>query len=561
MLGNILTPVTVWSDFKIDHVPSAKTVEKKTVGDIALSKLYIDGKKTEKGKVEIYAFLAKNTTSSTTPTILVFPDFERGIDEKAVIDLAKKGFSVMAIDLYGVLEGAKHYSRYPSDISYANYEQVKDSLNRIKSDVAETCWYEWAVAGRYALEYLKNQSFVKSIGGLGVSIGAGVLWQVAFNNRSFSALTFIRNAGWSAYLDIPKFGLGAEPQFTDQELKYVAGIEPQTYAQHVCCPTLTLTATNDTKYDCDRALDTVSRIPNKYYRAVNYSVGDINQIGSNSFDMAIKFFDRFMNDKNEENEFLPEEPFVAGEIVKGNLVVTATVTVEKLKKVELYVSEQTVKQSSRAWKCVKPIEKDGKGQMKFSYAPYYTSQMVVFFVKAVYENGFEVCSNIACKRFKEKEVLLKHRDKIVYSGRERGAESVFTTLNAKTNGFCVDSKNGVSVKKGPMSIEGVTSKGGLLTFKIGADRYKPDEYAMLMMDLFVKESVEITVSLISKYFGEKCEYFTTAHIKGGKIWHNLCLEMSRFKTAEGRILKSYKDIEALSITCTGEFLVNNVLWV
>ena len=100
-----------------------------------------------------------------------------------------------------------------------------------------------------------------------------------------------------------------------------------------------------------------------------------------------------------------------------------------------------------------------------------------------------------------------------------------------------------------------------MTFKINAEKYKPKDDAMFMMDIYVKTSCIATVKLVANYFGDKIEYVSNVKLVGGEIWHNVKLNLNQFKTAEGMGLRDYSKIQAIEIDAQGEYLVNNVLWV
>ncbi len=563
MTGDILTPLSLWGGFAITTPPEAELIEDRKNGDIIISKVYIDGRKTGAGQVKIYGVIARDERLTKMPAVLILQDLNRPFDEKTAIELAKRGYLALAVDLNGETEGAKYFTQYPKDISYANYGVAKDKLGVVETDAFETCWYEWASAARYCAAYLNDQSCVNGVVGLGVAGGAGVLWQAVANNPTFKAATFVMNAGWKAHANIYKFGGVEEPQFTDDVLQYIAGVDPQSYAKHVKCPCLMLSTTNSAEYDVDRACDTVARIDENAYRAVNYSVGCIDKMDVRSIEQISMFFGAFVKRQDIESAKLPLEPEIKCDVVDGKIKLLATVDKDGVDTVSVYAAEQITVPAERAWVKVTGGKKIKAGEYEFEYLPYAKSQIVVFFVKATYKNGFATCSNIIAKRFAEKEVISSHKQKIIYSGRIEGAESVFSALPCADDAgkWYETEKTAVTVKKGPMSIDGVTAKGGLVTFKMGAEKYMPDDYAILMLDLFAKQDCSVTVKLIVDYHGAKTEYAYTQNLRGGKIWHNVRIEMSRFKTAEGRILKTYEGVNAISITADGDYLVNNMLWV
>ena len=82
---------------------------------------------------------------------------------------------------------------------------------------------------------------------------------------------------------------------------------------------------------------------------------------------------------------------------------------------------------------------------------------------------------------------------------------------------------------------------------------------MLMMDAFGITEGTLTVSLIADYFGEKVVYRATTLVLSA--WNNVRFEMNNFKTEDGRSLKDYGKIEAITFSADCSFLINNVLWV
>ena len=524
--------------------------------------MYIDGQKTKNGQVKIYGVIARGVDTGVAPAVLVLSDFSRPFDEKTAIDLAKRGFVALAIDLVGKADGVKNFTEYPDDIEYANYHTIKDKIDFIENDVTGTCWYEWTVVARYALAFFKNMIGIVSVGGLGLGDASTVLWQVAGTDNGLDCAVFVLDSGWRGYRGLGKFDGGFEPQFSDERYKFIAGIEPEAYASHVQCPVLMLASTNSNVYDCDRAYDTVSRIDDGVYRAVHYSSGCIDSVNTEAYENALMFFRSYL--KKDKKVYLPEELEVKGDILDGKLVATVAPDIKDVEEVSLYVSEGMSEPALRCWnKISKPISVD-KGVYSFEYSPYQESGITVFYAVAKYKSGFSICSPIQAKRFKENEVGFSYKSKIIYSSRVEDAESAFFASkcrNTASDRILLKGEGEVRVKKGPMGIEGVCSECGIMTFKMTTAKDKPVENAMLMFDIYAKEDTEYTVSLITDYFGERTVYYATGSIRGGDIWHNVQINRSKFKTAEGRPLKDYDKVQALGFETEKEGLINNALWV
>ena len=65
-----------------------------------------------------------------------------------------------------------------------------------------------------------------------------------------------------------------------------------------------------------------------------------------------------------------------------------------------------------------------------------------------------------------------------------------------------------------------------------------------------------------RYFEQKTEYLVKINLLGGEVWHNIKLETSRFKTAEGMGLKMIDKIQAVEFSISeGNYLINNFLWL
>ena len=560
MSGNILTPTTIWKDFNISFIPSAKIVQEFSVGKKTYTKLYIDGQTIGEEKVEIFATLVKGSFKGKKPAILLLQDFEYGFDDALVSALVDQGYVVLSIDIAGQNEDNQH-TVYPEQISYANYKEVANKLFEVEGDVTETCWYEWVCATRHALKYLVNLPFVSKVGGFGIGKSATVMWQVVATDEKVCCATFALNAGWAGYKNIYKFSGKGEPHFSNNMYKYIAGIEPQSYAMHVKCPILMLSATNSDEYDCDRALDTVSRTAEGVFKATHYSVNYRNRVSGQAFENAILFFDEFLSNQAKG---LVATSDISCEIVDG-VIEVKVMTASEVKKVELYASEEVYKPSERCWQLVCDGKKEKDGVYKFTYSPYHKSNQVTFFAQIYYKNKFVSSTKIINKKFEEKEVLPTHKTKILYSSRLCFGESAFSSANQDLEDrrqINLDKENRVQVKKGAKNIEGVCSKWGLLTFKFATKRDMPIDGSILMFDVCSKTQTNLTVKLISDYFGESVEYMANIKIIGGDIWQNVQIESNKFKTAEGLVLKTYEKINAMAFENSGEeFLLNNVLWV
>ncbi len=561
MLNTILTPSVIWKNFSIPESLNVQVINIEKNSNFTTSKLFIEGRKVKDGKVKIYAELSRNEELENSPAILLLEDFSINSNRTLVNDLLNKGFAVMTIDFSGKAEGKYVYTSYPESIKYANYETVKGELYEIKDNAKETCWYEWCAVLRYALKYLKTHDAITDVGGFAFSDVAMALWHVAGTDENLDAAVFGLNPGWIGYKDVYKFSGEIEPQFSDEMYKFIAGVDAQAYAMHTNCPTLLLCATNSNKFDVDRAYDTLAKIPKEVYSAVHYSINQIDRIDYDAYNNAILFFNKFLQ---KENVSLPSSLEIKSDIVDGRIEIEVNTEEKKISELSIYVAQEYANPELRGWHKIDVTKKE-TGKYHASYLPFAQSGLFVIFAMLKDKNGFAISSNILGKRFKEEEISPSYKNTILYSSRKENAHTIFVSAHpAQENPTNVNvfDKGGVVLKKGPMGIEGVGSSGGLLSFVIGSKKYKPVDGAMFMIDVFAKEQATLTIKLITNYFGNKIEYISSTNILGGDVWHNVQIDMNKFKTIEGMSLKEYSKVEAIEIDVKDtEFLINNALWV
>jgi len=564
MFETILTPSALWKNFDLPESVGANIVQEQNIDDINFSKLILEGRSLKDGKVSIYAELMRSKNATECPAILLVEDFSISNGSKLAKDLVCKGYAVLMVDLAGFAQGKEDYTLYPLSVSYANYETVKENLYSIKKDAKATCWYEWCAVMKYAIKYLKDLPFVTKVCAFGVSKVATALWQVIGSDHSLDATVIALNYGWIGYKGIYKFGGKPDPQFDDKMYQFIAGIDSQSYALHIETPTLLLCATNDNDFEVDRAQDTMSKIPQETYRAMHISPNNTDRINYAGYSNALVFFDKYLCNANIE---LPKESDIKCDIEDGKIIFEVQTDVEcsvKIDKVEVLVAEEKINPALRCYQKI-DAKKSENGKYIADYTPYSGAEIIFAYANVVYKNSLSISTNILSKRFSIDQVKGTFKSNILYSSRIKNAHSIFAPAKPSikcTKNFDLVDRGIVREKKGPMGIVGTTCSGGLLTFAMAGSKYQPKNASMLMLDVYAKEKTSLVVKLISDYFGNKIEYFVNVNLLGGDVWHNVMIEMNKFKTAEGMVLKDYAKIDAIEINVDeGEYLINNVLWV
>ncbi|MBQ9485369.1 MAG: hypothetical protein IJU83_00870 [Clostridia bacterium] len=570
MAGNFLTPTAVWKDFSIQGDISAEVLKEYSEKGVAFVHLRIGGRKVADGQVGIYAVMTRKAQLTVAPALVVVQDLANGTDLTLARFFAEQGYTVLTVDLAGETENATEnknaagfgfapYTIYPESLKYANYDPQAEDIAEISGNAYATCWFEWGRVIRYAVEYLKRQPLITKVGVLGVNAAATPLWQVLSASCGISAAVIVGNAGWKGYRGIDKFGDKPEPQFGDDALKYLAGVEPQAYATHVKCPVMVLSPTNSPVYDFDRAYDTVSRVPSGVYRAIDYSVGGREQIDFDCFNGAVVFFNELLV---KDAPVLAKEISVKSAFVGNAVRIEVSPDLNGLKELFVYCAEEELSPARRAWYKITGAERNEKGVYAFTYTPYNKSGAVMFFARAGYENGFHICSVVSCRKFGT-EIGQTNLYRVYYSSRMTDGENGFYPAVenvALPRGIDLDKDDFVRIKSGHMSMYGLYCKRGILTFKINGKKFKPLQGSILMTDVCVKGGGTFCVKAIVDYFGKKTEYSAQVKIFGD-LWQNVKFELNNFKTAEGMGLKTYDNVQALEFSADGEFMINNLLWL
>lgn len=554
MSANILTPLLLWRNFSLDRKARTEIVSTKQTATLTLQKLYIDGRSTKQGTVKAYCVSARpKDLDGDLPTVIVFTG--DGMEEEKIASyIAKNGYYAFVVNMYGKKEGKESFTIYPDDISYANYEECKDHLQKVKKDVKHTCWYEWSALARYVYNAVKGMDGVGRIGAVGIKEYATPVWHLSANEE-LSCMATLFGFGWETNRGIYKFGDETEPKFSDEALMFVAGVEAESYAMHVKCPSMVLTSTNHRTCDVDRAHDTLSKIKEGIHKIADYSVNYTHALSQESLSNLEKFFDLHLRGDMPTCSTKCE---IHAEVKMGKVLFELLCDDACVNDAELYVAEQIVDPKLRCWKRIISTVRDG-GKFNFEYLPYAESERVMYFAKIKNGDGLTFCSPITCKKFLSSEIIVSNKSNVIYSGRDENAESVFAPYD-ETGKLVIKADFDVVEKGGPMGIKGMYSALGVQTFRINAKKYRPKDDAILMFDAYSKGPNVVTVKLIVD--GEyKTVYKTSKEINGGRLWYNFKFEKAKFKTNEGMILKSYEKVTRIVFEFENSGLINNVLWV
>ena len=565
----IVSAVSLWKKFDVTAPLDIREWGVTEEDGLRLSHVRFSGHRVGEEAVRIYARWIKPISEKKVPAIVLLGDAGKPVDEQLARFFSDKGYAVLMPDYSGKTSTDTEdtlRTEYPETLAYGNLETQQGFADMTGVDVEKSCWFEWTYVALYAVEFLTRMQAVGNVGVVGVRVGGDIAWQTLLSPKVKSGVP-INAVGWKSFLGTAKFGENVAHNFSEDEHRYIAVTEAQSYAPYVKCPVLMLCALRDDRCDCDRAYDTFSRLGSDRDCALYYAPESGACLGPNALINMELFLEKTLKGREI---YIPETPNVTITETEDGIGITFEGDSEGiLEEAGLYYAESDSRTNCAYRDWHKIYETDGKSvkNHKFTYnrRAFAGAPAVFAFAYAKYINGYRVVSKIACKRISNPNPnAVKNR--MLFSGK--GVDT-----------FCVGEYKGYSIGDiflertaepknilGYGNVYGAFSVGGVKTYKISSPRYAPDENALLEFDVYFKETDTLTVCIEAseKQTGSE-KYVYETPIKGGGKWKRIILKAGDFKSGNtGMSLKSFTQGRAISFDCLSdetEFAVTNILWL
>ena len=561
MANKILTPITLWKDFD-ESLPITEEVisERELEGGTLCRELYFTGRQTLSGRVKIYAKYFIPVGVESFPVVMILFEAGFAFDEKLVSRFTAQGYGVFCVDYCGDM-GSGKCTYYPRDVDYANYTRAGIAMEFAVPTAKETSWYEWAAVARYAARYLSEREEVTKVGALGLRTGGEVLWKIA-PYAPLSCMIAVCAAGWLAYRDIEKFAEGGKKTFDEERHRFIAGIESQSYAPHVKCPVLMISAINDKKCNYDRVYDTFQQINPEVEKAILYSSHGNGLIGRHSIVDIDMFLDKYLRGRSM---YMSKPIGVAAvEDEHGNLKIRANYDpAVDPKECGFFFAEKADTYKARDWTCIMGNMHEMKNNViEFPLEVYEKSQKVLFYSFVHYTNGFSITSKIQEFTLKKQYKNRRLKTHLLYSGAE-GTQG-FSCFRGRASSFADCFAEGgsaqVTLMDGYGKIRGVTAKGGIISYRVSEPRYMPPEGACYQFDVYCTKDAKFRVTFYMDAEEEK-GYSVEEEIKGGGKWKNFLYVSTDFKSETGASLPDFRKAVSVVILSEDDVLVNNMKWL
>ena len=555
--GSILSPMLLWKDFTIKYPLQESKTSEEVFDNVIYSDVYFSGREVEDGRVRIFGVFAKSRSTKRTGKsagILILTDATETVNLELVNLYVKQGYSVLMVDYRGEAAGVDNYTHYPRSLSYANYQKAASAMDNCAVNAKKTCWYEWVAVAKYALNFLKSQRDLDTVGVLGVKAGAEIGWQLCATEEGVTCFVPLFCSGGRVFKGYYKNGEQDMPM-NDDRLRFLAGLDASAYAQYLNCPTLFLTAPNSKFSDAERCLDTFSRVPKITPTYFNFSSAFTDVLDFDSKKDVDLFFAKYLLAFKID---FPKE-------AKLNLTVengVATVTVEepdfsvhKPKKVTTFIAEGVDNPSFRDWKELR-IHSESEGKQNYRYKITSSASFVTAFSVITYRNGLTLSTRIAVRKFKRADSA---KDNLLYSGKSVIPSVSVSSLSKKAVGGVFFNGDKPYTVKMIAGINGLYCSDGVIFNKFNSDFFRLSEYTLLKLDVFSEKYCKLNVSLIIEKKGVISEYYFDVILKPAIVWKDVLIHLSDFKSLSGRPIDDYKGIRALKIYSDVPFAVNNMI--
>ncbi len=564
----IVSAISLWKKFNLKNPLDESEWGIEEAQGKRYSHVAYSGHAVSEGSVRIYARFCRPASAGKKPTVLLLPDVGKLPDIELMEYFVDKGYAVLMPDYSGRMEADEEGALrtvYPPSLAHGNYEQARGLYEMAELSATETTWFEWTYVALYSVQYLRSREDVGNIGVVGIRTGGEIAWQTMLSPDIKCGVP-VNAAGWRSFLRMAKFGENLARNLTDEQHRYIAAVEAQSYAPYVKCPVLMLCALRDLSFDCDRAYDTYSRIGTPYGNALVYSPDSGACIGPNGLIDMDLFLEK--NLKGREI-YIPDTLNVGLKESADGIEITVECDKEGiLEEAGIFYAEADVKTRSafRDWHLIHKVDGRGvkNGVVNYTVKPFDGATAVFVYAYAKYINGFRVTSKITSKKLSKPNPLAV-KSRMLFTGKEMDSFGVAEYGEYSVCDVFLERESVPKISLGYGNIQGAYSVGGIRTYKISSPQFVPDENTLLKFDVYAKEPLRLKVSVeVATLEQGMVPYDYVAEVRGGGKWKRIILRPSDFKGAHGTPLASFSQGSALAFEgeeTEKEFAVTNILWL
>ncbi len=546
-MDNILTSQTLWENFD----PTAEELDINLIkqtghrGNVT-KQLYFTGRTLPSGaKTRVFAEVCYCDKSEGKPAVLLVGDFSRPIEEKVLLDLAKRGFVAMSVDFAGRRDNGL-FTIYPEEIIYCNNAFAK-SMFDIDDTARETKMYEYALNCRRALTYLLDVEKVSQASVLtyGKGVYVGIIALGTETRLKNGAILF-----GNLYRNFPAPGKDEDMMGDDEDelarhiaydtrrQQWTLGLAPQTYAQQIKVPLYVVNSANSPYVDVMQTSRSMARI-NHDSRLL---------VLPTSMDYIPKRYVGSVTRWLLGYEAKPKSELKSFRNGAGDYCVRIT-TDHPLAQTSLWYCTDA-DQRARHWtKATLNATEDG-----------YVAKLTLFEKDctvasfAIFDDDVAISTPLLTE--KVTAVNVTKALNIIFSGT---GKQVLIPITRYGDWWNIDLEP--RLEKGYLNIVGAEGRA-LATFAINDKSIRINPAFTVVFDVCCNVRQQLYLYALTKFGSANTYYSQSVQILGNGKWERVSFDKVNFKrTDDGKQLADTEKVDMLVIYAENEFLVNNIFLV
>ncbi|MDE7373440.1 MAG: hypothetical protein K2N18_05190, partial [Clostridia bacterium] len=318
------------------------------------------------------------------------------------------------------------------------------------------------------------------------------------------------------------------------------------------CPTLLIVAKSAHTTDLDRAGDILELVQSDCKQLLITNGNDI-QLTKASYDAMLRWLRRnFLNPS-----VALVNPSVSFENIDGKLYMRLD-SVYNAKELLAFVSYGEPSSNARHWERMEDLQKVDTQLYTVGIPVYDVDELIVAYATVIYDD--ESVASTAPHGIKPSKIGITNvaplRDsyRIIYD-----TSMGIGSFSGLTKDAILD-ESSIVLEEGPFDVTGITVKNGGLSLCRSATELKAiDRTNSLHFDAYSPVSRELRVNLY--VYPKMKRYTATVDLDGGEFWQKVLLDISDFKSEEGKTLAQFSNIKIIAIPDVNGVLLNNFLWI
>ncbi|MCM1306139.1 MAG: hypothetical protein NC037_05340 [Bacteroides sp.] len=548
-----LTPTEVWNKFDPTAVVlDSSTTSTETDGNSVCVKQYFSVSASAQTRLymEIYYDLR---WTDPRPALLLIESYRNRDNRAMAKKLMENGYIVGLIDYCGGIVDGEDKTELSSNLSFAAYPECQNDVDVIKKNARNSAWFVWSKISRYALTVLELLPIVDKthVGVIGFGEGAHIAWQVAGIDNRVRSLVAVGDTGYHWAKGRARF-LDTGALNTDEDLVFSSGVGAETYAKSIHCPTLLVVAKSAYTTDLDRAGDILELVQSDCKHLLITNGNDI-QLTKAAFESMLNWLHR--NFVNPPVALV--NPSVSFENVDGKLYMRLD-SVYNAKELLVFICYGEPRSNARHWERVEDLQKVDTQLYTAAIPVYDADELVVVYSTIIYDDDSVASTptfGVVPSKLGVKSIApLRDSYRILYD-----TSMGIGSFSGLTKDLILD-EDSIVLEDGPFDIKGITAKrGGLSICRSAAEMKAVDRTNTFHFDAYSPVEREIRVNMYAA--PDMKRYTATVHLDGGEFWQKVLLQITDFKSDEGRTLAQFNSSKIIAIPDTNEVLLNNFLWI